>query len=303
MSGFSVRRNVANVYREPSTSSETVTQAIFGEIVRVIGEADGMCHITLPDTYTGWIRADALLPTYDDGDFLKTSIATLFAEIFSEPAIESELIVKFCVGSRVTLAQRPSVGDFIPILLTQDKVAYIHRMCLDISHEPKAGIDAIAAPSTDMPLDIASLKRRVLEAVGEHTVEVGKRLIGTPYLWGGVTPFGIDCSGFVQLSYRLSGVQLLRDAYQQFADRRFARCDDGRSLENAILAPGDLLAFQREGVSRITHIGMAIGDGRFIHSSGDQGVNVEDCTSERYGATFQGAVRLSSDADLAIEAA
>ncbi|BDI32275.1 NLP/P60 protein [Capsulimonas corticalis] len=303
MSLFSIRRSVANVYREPTTSSETVTQAIYGEVVSVTSEAKGLRQILMPDTYKGWIRADALLPTYDDGDFLKTTVATLFAEIFTEPEPRSELITKLTVGSRVTLAQRPTVGDYIPIQLTQDRVAYIHRMCLDISHESESGMNAAANPSLPTEFDIASLKRRVLEAVGEHAVQVGKRLVGTPYLWGGRTPFGIDCSGFTQLSYRLSGMQLLRDAYQQFADRRFTRCDDGDPLANAILSPGDLLAFQREGASRITHIGIAIGEGRFIHSSGDQGVNIEECSSESYGATFVGAVRLSPDADLAIEAA
>ena len=303
MSQYSVGRNVANVHRDASTSSETVTQAIFGEIVTATDESEGMRRILLPDTYSGWIRTDALLPIYDDGDFLKTNVATLFAEIFTEPASHSELVTKLCVGSRVTLAHGPSVGDYVPIQLTQRRVAYIHRMCLDISHESEAVLNVMTDSKAREEIDLASLKRRVLEAVGEHAVQVGKRFIGTPYLWGGRTPYGIDCSGFVQLAYRLSGMPLLRDAYQQYAVRRFARCDDGRSLANAVLAPGDLLAFQRDGAVKITHIGVAMGEGRFIHSSGDQGVNIEDCESERYGATFQGAVRLSPDADLAIEAA
>ncbi len=156
-------------------------------------------------------------------------------------------------------------------------------------------------------IDVSALKRQVLAAVGAQAARVALRFIGTPYLWGGNSSFGLDCSGLVQMSYRLSGVQLLRDADLQWRDRRFERREEGIALVEADLGSGDLVVFSSTGndpARKATHIGIALGDGRFVHASGRRnGVYVDDCESKTYGAIYLGAARLSADADLAVEAA
>jgi cell wall-associated NlpC family hydrolase len=83
--------------------------------------------------------------------------------------------------------------------------------------------------------------------------------VGTSYLWGGVTPWGADCSGFVQAIYALHGVTLPRDAWQQALEGT----DVGRDVN--VLAPADLLFFSDRPDRHVTHVGLALGDGRMAH--------------------------------------
>jgi gamma-D-glutamyl-L-lysine dipeptidyl-peptidase len=85
---------------------------------------------------------------------------------------------------------------------------------------------------------------------------------GASYQWGGVTPWGVDCSGLVQRVLALHGVPLPRDAWQQ-ADATAAVHDDAAAVQ----APGDLLFFSDRDDRRVTHVGLSLGDGRMVHSA------------------------------------
>ncbi len=87
---------------------------------------------------------------------------------------------------------------------------------------------------------------------------------GASYLWGGVTPWGCDCSGFVQQIFALHGVPLPRDAWQQALVGESIGVD-GDVIEQS--APADLLFFSDRDDRRITHVGIALGDGRMVHSA------------------------------------
>jgi gamma-D-glutamyl-L-lysine dipeptidyl-peptidase len=94
------------------------------------------------------------------------------------------------------------------------------------------------------------------EAIGRSAVEL---FVGTSYQWGGVTPWGADCSGLVQSVFALHGLQLPRDAWQQ---ARIGR-ETGRDLLAA--CPGDLLFFSDRPDGHITHVALALGDSRIVH--------------------------------------
>ena len=90
-------------------------------------------------------------------------------------------------------------------------------------------------------------------------VESAKELVNVPYLWGGKSVFGIDCSGFVQLIFRLHNFNLPRDAYQQ--------AEIGETIEFINSQPGDLAYFiNKKG--KIIHVGLVIGNSKIIHASG-----------------------------------
>jgi hypothetical protein len=95
---------------------------------------------------------------------------------------------------------------------------------------------------------------------GRDVIRLARHFLGIPYLWGGSTPKGFDCSGFIQTVFGLNGYPLPRDAYQQYrCGRKVASGDD--------LAPADLLFFQPPGARRITHVAIHLAEERFIHCS------------------------------------
>ena len=295
-----VTLNVANVTTEPDSSAALATQALLGSLVTAGATSSGFTQIISEDRYTGWIDTALLATPLDTSDYLQTTIATLFAEVYSSADAHSEILTKLVVGTQVAIARRPEIGDWVPLLLPvaggNSKVGYVHRVSLSVTHTP-ASENLTQALGTDLP------RQAIVTALGRLAADTAKRLIGTPYLWGGCSPFGIDCSGLTQLAYKLSGIQLLRDAHQQLSDRRFERVEEGLALSDAALEDGDLVVFSRNADKQPTHIGLALGDGRFVHARGGLGTRIDSCDAPEYNQTYLGAIRLSANSEFSIEEA
>ncbi len=104
----------------------------------------------------------------------------------------------------------------------------------------------------------------------QTVVELAQHYLNSPYLWGGRSPFGIDCSGFTQLVYRQFGIPLKRDASQQF--------QQGLTVELNAIQGGDAVFFSNPETGNVNHVGIALGKDEIIHAHGH--VRIDDLTNQ-----------------------
>jgi len=240
---------VANMYSHPSDKSDVVSQAIYGSNVKLLVARGEWSRIQTDDRYKGWVPSRHLRVILS-GDGYATSGATvqvdsLFANVYNEPDVtKHKPVVTIPYGAQLERLTEPSDAadkdtaktnheGWIQVYLPDRRNAWIQEN--DVVADPKV----MSIP---------------------ESIELGKRFLGLPYLWGGRSSFGFDCSGFTQMLVRARGINMPRDADQQAAWSGVV------AVERSDLQPGDLLFFGASAKS-ITHTGMYIGDGEFIQDT------------------------------------
>jgi glucan-binding YG repeat protein len=120
---------------------------------------------------------------------------------------------------------------------------------------------------------------------GDKVADIALKYIGVPYVWGGTTPKGFDCSGFVRYAYNKAGVSLPRTAAEQYAL--------GQAVTKSKLQRGDLVFFStyKAGAS---HVGIYLGDNKFVHASSSHGVTVSSLSTSYYNKTYLGSKRIGN---------
>jgi len=141
-----------------------------------------------------------------------------------------------------------------------------------------AGCASTPAPTVPGPAGDAS------EAQAERAAEVARSMVGKPYRYGGSTPKGFDCSGLVNYSFAQAGVQVSRET-------RTLR-EEAVLVRTSALRPGDLVFFDQEG-KKYSHVGIYVGDGRFVHAPSSGGkVRVDSLEAAYWSRHFVEARRI-----------
>jgi cell wall-associated NlpC family hydrolase len=266
-----VATNLTGLYAASSFLAEQVSQLLNGWPVEVLLEEGRWRFVRLADGYLGWAY----------GPYLAETAAPAPTHIVCEPvsllrlapSVEALPINRILGGSAVAAEVQ---GAWAQVTLAGDAAAALRPGLVGWS--PAAEL----RPLTDLPADETGRRVQIIaDAV---------RFTGVPYLWGGCSAFGIDCSGYTQLLHRLAGLTIPRDADQQF--------DAGRPVEFPY-QPGDLLFFgEGAGEARkITHVAVSLGGWRIIHSSRSRnGVQEDDVQAvEHLREGFVGARTFVAD--------
>ena len=223
------QNSVISVRIAPSHKSELTSQILFGEDFQVLETKDDWLYIkTSYDNYEGWIN--------NKESFVK--IPEIFLKKLSdtEPFIVNTPIAKIYETTRKSNHFIPG-GSVLPFFDRSTKSFQLYN----------------SEYVLDEDLDGSKTNR-------EFLTKIASNYTNCPYLWGGKTPFGIDCSGFTQIIYRIAGINLPRDSSEQI--------HSGNTVSFINEAkPGDLAFFDNEE-GEITHVGIILKDQKIIHASG-----------------------------------
>jgi gamma-D-glutamyl-L-lysine dipeptidyl-peptidase len=239
--------SVAGIFSAPTFQSEMITQSLFWEELELIDKKDNWYKVKLFDNYTGWINKFYTIKK-NKIDKHATYIETKpFGRIWNKPEINSKPILNCTFSNILPAIDTVKLNDlwWHKILLPNLKTGWIQ----DFGYEKKTSI------------------RETIESAT-------KNLLGIPYVWGGRSSFGFDCSGFVQTIFKFCGIHLPRDSKDQFT------FDKLKPIENKKNEIGDLIFFSMD--DKINHIGISLGDELFIHSSGCVKINSLNCNEDNY---------------------
>ena len=242
---------VANMYAGPSDKTAVVSQAIYGSNVTLLVARGEWSRIQTADRYKGWVPSRHIRIVLT-GDGYATAgptvqVESLFANIYSEPDVtRHKPVVTVPFETRLEVVAHDA--DLNDSKGPSAKPAPEGWLQIHLPGKTDAWIQAGDVVTDAKPLSIP------------ESIELAKRFLGLPYLWGGGSSFGFDCSGFTQMILRERGFNMPRDADKQAAWSGVV------PVEKGDLQAGDLVFFG-SSVKSITHTGMFIGDGQFIHDS------------------------------------
>lgn len=239
---------VAGIFSAPHFQSEMISQSVLWEKLEILDKQDNWFKVRQFDNYIGWINKFYTIEFVKELEKSATYIETnLFGQIFSHPNINSEAIKHCTLGTTLPATNTKKIENdwWHKVILPNFQEGWIlnngYKKCITIRETIK---------------------------------EIALKLLGVPYVWGGRSSYGFDCSGFIQTIFKFCGILLPRDSKDQFI---LSGLFTQKSEENLI---GDLIFFSKD--DKINHIAISLGGNQFIHSSGYVKKNSLDFQDSNY---------------------
>ena len=244
-----IRTTVAGVHERADLNAPLLTQALLNEEIEVKRANGIFVFARVPDGYTGYLKnsdiTDDLSSINAAGD--KVVVRSKYAPVLDSFGME---IIKAPMSS-VFFGRRE--GNKYIITLPQNIVGYINAD------------DVLFLPRND----------RIPLGDGRKFADYALMFLGVNYLWGGCSADGIDCSGLTYIAAKLNGLRLPRDSLPQSVS--------GVYVDLADAMTGDQLFFSSDSRKlTVSHTGIYIGNGYFVHSSGGNGVNISNINTDEY---------------------
>ena len=219
---------VAPVHKEASFTSEMITEGLMWESVSILSKKDNWCRVTMEDGYEGWMHYFYLSePQIDSQNSL--ILTNRFTPVRTQPDRDGQILTLLSFGTTVPILEKTS--GYCRILLMNGEEGFIPA------------------------------QQEIVQQNRNDIIKLAIYLTGVPYLWGGKTSFGYDCSGFVQMVMKTAGISISRDTGLQI------KTDWLEEIPIADTKPGDLVFFSKD--NRINHVAFSARKGNIIHCSGE----------------------------------
>lgn len=257
-----VNLSVCNLRVEPDFSSEMTSQALLGMPVKVL-QRDGWYRVQTPDDYIAWVHRVGVYPVtkqaYDEWNRAdKVVVTSHYAFTYVNPDATSQTVSDVVAGNR--LKWLGTAGDYYRVAYPDGREAFVSKAASMPEKEWKAAVKQDA----------------------QSIIRTAYTLMGVPYLWAGTSSKGIDCSGFVRTVLFMHNLIIPRDASQQAYVGQHIDIVPGFGN----VQPGDLIFFGRKATAdkkeRVVHVGIYIGNQKFIHSQGDVHVSSFNPADKEY---------------------
>ena len=255
--------NLSGIYMRiaPDYESALETQELMGTVVEIVGEKGYWREIVSPQPYQAWCTEKGIVEMSEQEikeyqEAPKCIFTGLYGHVYEKPSSDAATLCDLVGGDILRLADTGISGSarkksWTQVMLPSGKTGWVHSASLKAHN----GFVSIAKGEGNAD----SVSDRLMESI----IAEAFKLKGVPYLWGGMTPKGVDCSGLVRWSFLMNGILLPRN------DSQMINCGDEISIDN--MKRGDLVFFGTPATSdkpqRVTHVGIYIGDGHIIHSS------------------------------------
>ena len=285
-----------NIREKPTTDSKKVGSLGNGKVVKILKliEAKSDGEIAWYQTEDGYIAAEYVVPC-DDPD-RKGSAAYVKVEegplnIRSEPDTKSEKVGTVAAGKIIEvngmtdgwykIGEGYISADYV-VQSSADEAKAQEKKASESKSQSSSSSDSQSNKSTT-----SSVPAPQGSGAGQDIANYALQFVGYPYVYGGSSPKGFDCSGFTSYVYKQFGYGISRTASGQL--------DNGSSVSRGQLQPGDLVMFKKGGSSkRASHVGIYIGGNQFVHASTSKtGVIISSMDSSYYATGFVGARRLA----------